>query len=88
MSSGDLLSRSPVHAGGRDGVGYDGGASRKRWQNPNTSHVSSQLQIAHDSGAARTENPLNTGSACRDEEERACITPLLTRLLVVEQLIL
>ena len=30
--SGDLLSRSPVHADGRDGVGYDGGASRERWK--------------------------------------------------------
>ena len=30
--SGDLLSRSPVHAGGRDGVCYDGGASRERWK--------------------------------------------------------
>ena len=27
--SGDLLSRSPVHAGGRDGVDYSGGASRE-----------------------------------------------------------
>jgi hypothetical protein len=28
--SGDLLSRSPVHAGARDGVNYGGGASSKR----------------------------------------------------------
>jgi hypothetical protein len=28
--SGDLLSRSPVHAGARDEVDYDGGASSKR----------------------------------------------------------
>ena len=28
--SRDLLSRSPVHAGGRDGVDYDSGASRER----------------------------------------------------------
>jgi hypothetical protein len=27
---GDLLSRSPVHAGRQDGVGYDAGASRER----------------------------------------------------------
>jgi hypothetical protein len=33
-SSGDPLSRSPVHAGARDGVGYEGGASSERWQNP------------------------------------------------------
>ena len=32
--SGDLLSRSPVHAGARDGVDYEGGASSERWQNP------------------------------------------------------
>jgi hypothetical protein len=32
--SGDLLSRSPVHAGVRDGVYYGGGASSERWQNP------------------------------------------------------
>ena len=31
---GDLLSRSPVHAGARDGVDYGGGASSERWQNP------------------------------------------------------
>ena len=37
--SGDLLSRSPVHAGGRDGVGYRGGASRERWQNPRSISV-------------------------------------------------
>ena len=30
--SGDLLSRSPMHVGARDGVGYDGGASRERWK--------------------------------------------------------
>ena len=34
--SGDLLSRSPVHAGKRDGVGYNGGASSVMWQNPNS----------------------------------------------------
>jgi hypothetical protein len=28
--SGDLLSRSPVHAGARDGVDYGGGASSER----------------------------------------------------------
>jgi hypothetical protein len=32
--SGDLLSRSPVHASARDGVDYGGGASSERWQNP------------------------------------------------------
>jgi hypothetical protein len=32
--SGDLLSRSSVHAGARDGVDYGGGASSERWQNP------------------------------------------------------
>jgi hypothetical protein len=32
--SGDLISRSPVHAGARDGVDYGGGATNKRWQNP------------------------------------------------------
>jgi hypothetical protein len=32
--SGDLLSRSPVHAGARDGVDYGGGASSERWQKP------------------------------------------------------
>jgi hypothetical protein len=32
--SGDLLSRSPVHAGARDEVDYGGGASNERWQNP------------------------------------------------------
>jgi hypothetical protein len=32
--SGDLLSRSPVHAGARDGVEYGGGANSERWQNP------------------------------------------------------
>jgi hypothetical protein len=30
--SGDLLSRSPEHAGRRDEIGYDGGASRERWK--------------------------------------------------------
>jgi hypothetical protein len=30
----DLLSRSPVHAGTRDGVDYGGDASSERWQNP------------------------------------------------------
>ena len=34
--SRDLLSRSPVHAGRRDGVGYSGGASSEMWQNPNS----------------------------------------------------
>jgi hypothetical protein len=33
-SSGDLLSRSPVHTGARDEVDYGGGASSKRWPNP------------------------------------------------------
>jgi hypothetical protein len=32
--SGDLLSRSPMHAGARDGVDYGGGASSERWQKP------------------------------------------------------
>jgi hypothetical protein len=32
--SRDLLSRSPVHAGARDEVHYEGGASSERWQNP------------------------------------------------------
>jgi hypothetical protein len=32
--SGDLLSRSSVHAGTRDGVDYGGGASNERRQNP------------------------------------------------------
>jgi hypothetical protein len=32
--SGDLLSRSPVHAGARDEVDYGGGASSERWQKP------------------------------------------------------
>jgi hypothetical protein len=32
--SGDLLSRSLVHASARDGVDYGGGASSERWQNP------------------------------------------------------
>jgi hypothetical protein len=32
--SGDLLSRSPVHVGARDGVDYGGDASSERWQNP------------------------------------------------------
>jgi hypothetical protein len=32
--SGDLLSRSPVHAGARDGIDYGGGASSERWQKP------------------------------------------------------
>jgi hypothetical protein len=31
---GDLLSRSPVHAGARDGIDYGGGASSERWQKP------------------------------------------------------
>ena len=34
--SRDLLSRSPVHGGGPDGVGYNGGASSEMWQNPNS----------------------------------------------------
>jgi hypothetical protein len=32
--SGDLLSRSPVQAGARDGLDYGDGASSERWQNP------------------------------------------------------
>jgi hypothetical protein len=32
--SGDLLSRSPVHAGAQDGVDYEDGASSERWQKP------------------------------------------------------
>jgi hypothetical protein len=32
--SGDLLSRSPVHAGARDEVDYRDDASNERWQNP------------------------------------------------------
>jgi hypothetical protein len=32
--SGDPLSRSPVHAGARDGVDYGGGTSSERWQKP------------------------------------------------------
>jgi hypothetical protein len=31
--SGDLLSRSPVHAGARDEIDYRGGTSSERWQN-------------------------------------------------------
>ena len=31
--SGDLLSQTPVHAGPRDGVDYDGDARREMWQN-------------------------------------------------------
>jgi hypothetical protein len=31
--SEDLLSRSSVHAGARDGVDYGGGTSSERWQN-------------------------------------------------------
>jgi hypothetical protein len=33
ISSEDLLSRLPVHAGARDEVDYGGGTSRERWQN-------------------------------------------------------
>ena len=33
-SSGDLLSRSPVHAGDRDGVDYDGGARNEEVAKP------------------------------------------------------
>jgi hypothetical protein len=32
--SRDLLSRSLVHAGARNGVDYGGGASSERWQKP------------------------------------------------------
>jgi hypothetical protein len=32
--SGELLSRSPVHAGARDEIDYEGGASSERWQKP------------------------------------------------------
>jgi hypothetical protein len=32
--SGDMLSRSPMHAGARDEVDYGGSASSERWQNP------------------------------------------------------
>jgi hypothetical protein len=32
--SRDLLSRSPVHAGARDGVDNGGGISSERWQKP------------------------------------------------------
>jgi hypothetical protein len=31
---GDLLFRSPVHAGARDEVDYGGGASSEKWQRP------------------------------------------------------
>jgi hypothetical protein len=31
---GDLLSRSLVHVGARDGVDYGGGVRSERWQNP------------------------------------------------------
>jgi hypothetical protein len=37
--SGDLLSRSPVHAGAQDGVDYRGSASSERWQNPRSVSV-------------------------------------------------
>jgi hypothetical protein len=32
--SGDMLSRSPVHAGARDGEGYRGSAAARRGKNP------------------------------------------------------
>jgi hypothetical protein len=32
--SGDLFSRSSVHAGAQNEVDYGGGASSERWQNP------------------------------------------------------
>ena len=35
--SGDLLSRSSVHAGARDGADYEDGATARRRQNPNSS---------------------------------------------------
>ena len=35
--SGDLLSQSSVHVGARDGADYEGGASTRRRQNPNSS---------------------------------------------------
>jgi hypothetical protein len=34
--SGDLLSRSPVHAGARDGEGYGNRAAARRQKNPNS----------------------------------------------------
>ena len=34
--SGDLLSRSPVHAGTRDGASYEGSPGARRGKNPNS----------------------------------------------------
>ena len=41
--SGDLLSRSSVHADARDGLDYDGGAAAKKRQNSKFCNTSSVL---------------------------------------------
>ena len=41
--SEDLLSRSPVHAGARDEIGYDGGAAARKRQNSSFCNSSSVL---------------------------------------------
>ena len=49
-SSEDLLSRSPVHAGARDGVDYGGGAKHEFWQNLDWFGVGynvGQVHVAH-----------------------------------------
>jgi hypothetical protein len=61
--SGDLLSRSPVHIGARDGVDYNDGASSKRWQNLDRFQgVCGGSRVKVYIGAAE-ENPSNVGHA-------------------------
>jgi hypothetical protein len=59
--SGDLLSRSPVHASARDGVDYGGSASSERWQNRGGSrarvYIGAQRKTLGNVGHAHVARP-------------------------------
>jgi hypothetical protein len=66
---GDLLSRSPVHVGARDGVDYGGGASSERWQNPRSvSDMCGSIRARVFIGAQR-RNPRQRGPRPRRTPE-------------------
>jgi hypothetical protein len=94
--SGNLLSRSPVHAGARDEVDYEGGASSERWQNPRSVsgvcggsrarvYIGGKDKLGSEAQfrkprRARASSRVESRRASEEEEERACDTSLLTHL--------
>jgi hypothetical protein len=74
--SGDLLSRSPVHAGARDEVDYRGGASSERWQNPRliSGVCDGSRARFYIGGGAQRRNPRQRGPRPRRTSESVTAT--------------